>query len=458
MGIVAEILNHISRNREYEADLPIHQAQAELTKYQSQEAQARLKRLQMEQDLLSKATPEELAKYLFPKTGGDPAETLRMLKESGILGGGAPSAAPQAPPQPFGGGSAMFPLDPSVTAPPSLPAMMAQSQTPGLQLGSIDLGTGSVKLEPAKTRALKGVAGENGPVTIQTTEGGIPIPGSAMPEFQEPDAVEEQTSSGDIIAYKRNRATGGVIPGTMVVKSRVKREQRKTVLRDGTTVEQDFNPFTGEPMDGDATVAVPGGSPVRVVAPPPVTEFKFVDNEGVEWSAIKNVQTGQLVSTPVQTSPAKGVTATDAGKLEGALKALKLYDGIRKAFVNPDGTFNRKMALSVWAPAGGIGQGRKILAQFREGLDVKTRVMSGAAIRPEEEAMYKAIYLPHPLDDDATAIDKLNRFSQTMAGLKALVDPAGTGARRVEGATGGSKGGAVKVWNPKTKTFDVRGK
>lgn len=454
MGAAAAVLGGVGEGidgaRKQKVLDEFHAAQTDLVKKEAKAKESALLIDQLRAKILSGMSPEDQARALYPKVQ-DPREMLKALQESGILGGGA-APTESAPPIPYGGGTPTFPLDPSLGAGtrPSVPSMIADVRFPSLQFDSIDLSTGAMKLGPAKTRALKGIAGPEGPVTVQTTEAGVPIPGSALPEHQANIDREEQDAQGNTIAYQVNPSTQRVVPGSMRIKSRPTPVPRTRVLPDGTKIEEDVNPFTGEGVGKESTIVLPGGSRQRVTGLPPVSEFKFTDNEGVEHSAIRNTQTGALVTTPVPTSPPKGVTATDAGKIEGAIKALKFYDGIRASFVNPDGTFNRKMALKVWAPAGGIGEGRKILAQFREGLDVKTRVMSGAAIRPEEEAMYKAIYLPHPLDSDETAIDKLNRYNDTMSGLRALIDPSGTGAGRIERATSkpATKAGKGKVKSP----------
>ena len=369
-------------------------AQMKHLKAQNKASELALQLEQIKANVLGSMSPEEQRKALFPKSI-DPMEMFNA-----ISGGGAPQAAP-APALPWGGGTEQFPLDPSVTAPASFSQQAAGLLTPKWMPTIDSTGKVTLKQEDRKTRRRETVGPDGLPVSILETEEGVGIPGGALP-----------------------------VP--------VKLEERKKTLSDGSEVSYDVNPYTGEPV-GEMGVSTKKGPSFRVSAPPPVEEFKYTDESGVEMSVIRKKATGEHVTTPVPVAPPKGILSAEAGKVEGATKALRLFGGIKDALINKDGSINRSLVLKIWTPGGGIGDGRKFLAQFREGLDVKTRVMSGAAIRPEEEAMYKAIYIPHPLDNDETAKDKLKRFEETMNGLRALIDPSGIGTKRIEKATGGKK-------------------
>lgn len=84
----------------------------------------------------------------------------------------------------------------------SVPQQIAAGQVGGYEVDSLDPIKGSIKLKPMETRALKGMRGPNGPVTLQTTKQGIPIPGSEIEEWVEPKFVRIPDKAGNEWQYK----------------------------------------------------------------------------------------------------------------------------------------------------------------------------------------------------------------------------------------------------------------
>ncbi len=369
-------------------------AQTDLIKQEAKLKEKALVIESMKEDIFGKMTPEQQMRALYPKAEGE--ESFKeMLKTFGMNApGGVPAATPAAP---FGGGSSMFPLDPSVTAAPSFSQQAASLLSPKPEFSFDSTGKIIVKMNQQKTRRRDVEGPEGRPVSILETEEGVGIPGGALP-----------------------------VP--------VKLEERKRKLPDGTEISYDVDPYTGRPAGVGVTPK--SGTPYRVSAPAPVEEFKYTDPTGTEYSVIRNKQTGANVTTPVPVAPMKGTLATEGGKIEGITKGLENVKKIRSKIMNKDGSVNRALILKMWAPMGGIGEGRQMNSLFREALDVKIRFMTGAAISKEELPFYESTYLPHPLDSDELIVDKLNRQEQFLQGAGAAVDPSGISAGRVKKATG----------------------
>lgn len=165
-----------------------------LNRFQQTESQKALWDAQM-QDLKAKMKAEEARMALIGQLPPDQqlAEMLgkdspyvkglqleKMLKTLGIGGGGAPQGPPPAP-QPFGGGTPNFPLDPTLTAPPpqSVPQQMAQSQ---FSIDSIDTNTGNVKIGPMKySRSVNVIMPDGNPGTAPMREDGFVDMSKAVP-------------------------------------------------------------------------------------------------------------------------------------------------------------------------------------------------------------------------------------------------------------------------------------
>jgi hypothetical protein len=313
-------------------------------------------------------------------------EAAQLMLERGkwdsiqkILGGGATHPGSQYPPE----GAAQ-----------PLPQQIAAGQFGGFDIDKIDPIKGSITLKPTEYTTISNVAGEGG------TPQNVRVPANRPGSY--PQAV--------------------------------KLEERKQTLPDGTTVSYEVNPYTGQPA-GAVQAKVSGAPAFRVSAPAPVEEFKFTGQDGVDYSVIRNKQTGAPMTAPVPIAPPKGALPGDAGKIEGISKGQENLKAIRSALVNKDGSVNQGLVWKMAAPMGGVGEGRRLNSLFREAIDVKIRAMTGAAISKEELPFYESTYLPHPLDPDELKIDKLNRLESFLQGYGAAVDPAGISTGRVNKAT-----------------------
>lgn len=134
---------------------------------------------------------------------------------------------------------------------------------------------------------------------------------------------------------------------------------------------------------------------------------------GVETTTFRP-KFGKPPTLTTQTKKSKG--SESAGKVATVKAALQNFPYLKKSYIGEGGKVNRDIVLKSNAPFGGIGEGRKVRAQYLEALDAKIRAMTGAAINEQEIPYYDQQFFPSVLDNDATIKDKLFRMERFLNG------------------------------------------
>jgi hypothetical protein len=183
-------------------------------------------------------------------------------------------------------------------------------------------------------------------------------------------------------------------------------------------------PSGGVSLAGGA--GTPANSDVMTVKQPDIQPFSYTDEHtGAQYEVLRNARTGQPVTKPHMLKPLQGQTGEVAGRITMAEDSQEYARRLKAMFVKKDGSINRSLILKTWAPMGGIGEGRKVMATFKDMLDGRQRAASGAAIPPSEVKDYKEMYLPSPLDNDATILDKFERMNRFVTDYLTILDPTG---------------------------------
>jgi hypothetical protein len=65
-----------------------------------------------------------------------------------------------------------------------------------------------------------------------------------------------------------------------------------------------------------------------------------------------------------------------------------------------------------------VGQGRQAFQSMTRGIETIIRIASGAAVPETEMQRYIGMFIPSPLDDDATAMAKLTAAERWMSGMR----------------------------------------
>src|SRR5690606_3638757 len=95
-----------------------------------------------------------------------------------------------------------------------------------------------------------------------------------------------------------------------------------------------------------------------------------------------NVRTGEMVADlgPV----GQEVTVEEAGRIQGLFGAQQTVSDLKAAYLNPDGSVNRRAVLLSFGPGVPLSEGRKISAQFEDAADAVIRARTGATANKEE--------------------------------------------------------------------------
>lgn len=202
------------------------------------------------------------------------------------------------------------------------------------------------------------------------------------------------------------------------------------------------------------------GTPTGRVLPLPVEmENVTIEEPGGVKRQERFPKYGQRPS--LQISPKKPKSAESAGKIATARGAIPSIQEIRSTIIGPDGKVDRSVVGQMqtnmpWST------GRMLNASFKEALDAKSRAMTGAAMTPNEESFYMALYRPSFLDSDELIKDKLNRMEAFMTGYLEELAPGETakdvfplGGRQFKLVPAGEKGGPGKRKLSREKAAEI---
>jgi hypothetical protein len=187
-----------------------------------------------------------------------------------------------------------------------------------------------------------------------------------------------------------------------------------------------------------------GGAKRRVFYPPYSPPGGVVGQAGPGMGGYVPSKIGEPVSEMpgVEIEPPKGETAAQAGPMQNYQGGLEDAQKIVGAFLKPDGTVDQKLVFQTWGNVPKT-QGRNMLSMWKNAVDAIVRSRTGAAVQDREWSQYMTIYLPGPLDDQATQKEKLNRLVRDLSGTLAKIDPSGVQQSRT-----GQPGGVAEVEAP----------
>ena len=411
----------------------LHMAQANLIKQQGKAAEAALTMQQLKDKIFSGMSPEEQKAAAFPKADDTLESKLKTVMNFMGQGGGQPSPQPSAPPLPFGGGTEMFPLDPSVTQ--SLPEQIAQGQMGGLE------GLGLSK-EDLMRGVLKKELGAEGPKYNRFAEaagpGGVPwvVPMDDRGNFDWAKALPKS----------------------------IKAEMQKGMGEGMAPTETPVNPYTRQPVGApiqtgpppmmEVGTPTPGGGRVTRVLPkfPSLvgdgtkvtgttggvrTELDLVDipipaSETLKWSdgAGNNPPAGwtpkQAQARGFKLTP-EGMAAESGGKAVMVAQALQDIEAAEKMFFPPGRGFNRSLAISaqMGLPEWLVEGAQTAVSMTMNAAAAKLRIETGATARPEEQKDVIARFIPSWKDNEKSARGKMVRFKEFMRAGKFILDPRG---------------------------------
>lgn len=188
-----------------------------------------------------------------------------------------------------------------------------------------------------------------------------------------------------------------------------------------------------------------GGALVSGAAP--TESFTYTDpSSGIKYSAIRNKQTGELVSEPVQAEPIPRPASETASKAALADEALKNIPKIRALYM-PDGKISTSVIMESLGP--GMGKGREAKQLVKAALDARVRAATGAAITAEEWPYYFSMYLPQPgdLTQPGLVERKIDALESFLKSYKRALDPYGQMGKQV-GASSSSQPHTLKPDGP----------
>lgn len=187
-------------------------------------------------------------------------------------------------------------------------------------------------------------------------------------------------------------------------------------------------------------VRLPGYTSVGDLEP-----YTFVGDDGLKYEAMRNKKNKEPVPDlkPIPVEPPPLPAAEVAGRLVMAMNGLRYIKEVEDMLLDPKtGKANRAVILSMNAPGGGIGEGRRLYPIFKDYADARVRISTGAAINAQEEEYYRSMYLPGMLDattmSDAALTrlvkDKMKRAKEFLISYKSVMDPSGSINKRMDKA------------------------
>lgn len=395
-------------------------------------AELALKMEQAKGGIFDAMTPEEQRATAFPKADDTLEAKLAAIQK--MMSGGA-TPGPFAPPEPYGGGTAMFPLDPSVTAPSqSLPQQIAQGQTLPGGLTMDDLLRGVMKkelgAEPMKySRIAQVIMPDGNPGTAPMREDGLIDLSKATPA---PFKLDTQKGVGPgmvptevpVNPYTRQSAGAPIQTGpppTRVV---------ETPTAGGGATSSVVPIFGG---GGGRGTKVTGTGPGGVRTQLDLLDVPIPGTEVTKWSD------GQGNSPPVGWTPRQaqgrgfkqtqeGMPAETGGKVVMLSQAVGDMEKAIEMILPKTGGFNRKLAIGVWAnaPEFAVEGSQIVRSAILNAMSAKLRMETGAQSNESEIQGIIDRYRPSGVrDNEKSARYKMGRLLSFMRDGKFLMDPKG---------------------------------
>lgn len=382
---------------------------------------------QMKHDIFGSLSPEERKAVLFPKADDTLESKLNTIMK--FAGQGGATSTPSAPPAPFGGGTEMFPLDPSVT---SLPEQIAQGQMGGmggLGLTKEDLLRGVIKKElgaeaPQYRRTAPVIMPDGNPGTAPMNDLGFIDMSKAVPA---PFKAEMQSGVGE-----------GMVPIQIPVNPYSRKPMGAPIQTGPPPTMQVETPTSGGGKVRGVVPLFPGGSKVTGTTAGGIrTELDLVDtpipaSDTLKWSDGKgnNPPAGwtprQAQARGFKQTP-EGMAAESGGKAVMVAQALQDIESAEKMFFPKQGGFNRSLAISAqmglpeWMAEGS----QTAVSMMMNAAAAKLRIETGATARPEEQKDVIARFVPSWKDNEKSARGKMARFKEFMRAGKFVLDPKG---------------------------------
>lgn len=424
------LLQGKAQGREQKTQREYLDAQKSHVKNQAKALESQLEMEALKKTILDSMTPEQKQSALFPKsvTTADNLKEILSLFGGGDSGAGAPAPSP---PLPFGGGTEMFPLDPSLT---SLPQQIAQGQ-----MGGVDSLIAGLTKEDFLRGVMKKEFGAEGPKYNRT-------------------AIVEGPDGNPWVAPMNDR---GVLDMSKARPAPVKLEMQKGVGEGMAPTETPVNPYNRQPMGSSVQTGPPptmqvetptsGGGKVKGIVPlfgggtkvvgttagGVRTELDLVDIP-IPATDITKWSDGQGGNPPMGWTPrqaqargfkqtAEGMAAESGGKAVMVAQALQDIEAAEKMFFPKPGSFDRRLAISAqmglpeWMSEGS----QTAVSLMMNAASAKLRIETGATARPEEQKDVIARFVPSWKDTEKSARGKMTRFREFMRAGKFILDPKG---------------------------------
>jgi hypothetical protein len=177
---------------------------------------------------------------------------------------------------------------------------------------------------------------------------------------------------------------------------------------------------------------------------PQVTSPQTVMGPNGPELATFNPRTGDRTAT-LGTPKPDTVAPETAGRISGLVQASEIAGQIKTQFIKEDGSIDRKLVMTSFANAPGT-QGRNVRNDIGLAVDAVLRARTGAGVNVTEQKQVVEQFLPSPLDDDATIMNKMQRLDQFIAGTLDIATLPPAVRKRLEKAQG-EGGGKVIDFN-----------
>lgn len=414
--------------------MQMQNAQVDLIKKEAKAKEAALIWDNLKQSAFEKLTPEQQQAALFPKADDTLESKLKTIMNFMGQGGGQPSPQPSAPPLPFGGGTEMFPLDPSVTQ--SLPAQIAQGQMGsmgGLGLSKEDLFRGVIKkelgAEPMRyMRTAPVIMPDGNPGTAPVREDGLIDISKAVPA---PYKLDTQKGIG-----------GEMAPTEIPVNPYTRQPMGAPIQTGPPPMMQVETPTAGGGREKKAVPLFPGmggGTKVTGTTAGGVrTELDLLDRP-IMGDDVPKWTDGQGNNPPAGWTPrqaqARGfkpaqaaMAAETGGKVVMVAQAIQDIEVAEKLLFPKAGVFNRKLAFGAQAdlPEWMVKDSQTVQSALQNAIAAKLRVETGAQANPGEIVNIAKRFFPSGIkDSEQSARNKLTRLKQFMKDGKFVMDPQG---------------------------------
>ena len=165
--------------------------------------------------------------------------------------------------------------------------------------------------------------------------------------------------------------------------------------------------------------------------------YIFTGPDGRRYQGMRNKVTKEKYPVTPIPQEAPGVPAGEsAGKIAAMTGAGENIKTMISLIFGADGETVNKQTLLEMSFGGGIGNGRKVISNFKQAIDGIIRLMTGAAVREDEWPFYEQQFLPSMLDLTSPGLveEKLTRFDNWVKSYLGIMDPTGKYRKRAKDA------------------------